>query len=72
MKTLTNFIPTGSVDKIVREGSPKEVGEVIKEFALSYPLLKLAQSRKDLSKEIYARIIADIKAIREQNKEEII
>ena len=64
-----NFIPTGTVDKIVREGSPEEVAAVVKEYALSYPLLKLAKVRKDLSKATYSKINADIKSIQEGIKE---
>jgi hypothetical protein len=68
-KTLTGFILTGTVDKIVREGSPKEVAAVVKEYALSYPLLRMAKARKDLSKATYSKIRADIKSIHDGLKE---
>jgi len=62
---------TTEMDRGIRIGTPVMVEHLVKNFALSYPLLKLAKSRKDLMVVTYARINEDIKAIREQSKEEI-
>jgi hypothetical protein len=61
--TLEGFIPTTQVDDIVRNGTPEEVAEVVKNYELSYPLLVAALLRKDLPESIKSRIRKDIRTI---------
>lgn len=61
--TLEGFIPTAQVDKIVKNGTPNEVAEVVKKYELSYSLLVTALLRNDLPELVKTRIRKDIRTI---------
>jgi len=74
-KTLSivdGSMSTTEMDKWICIGPPAMVDHLVRNYALSYPLLKLAKFRKGLSKETYAKIKADMKCIRDYTKEELI